>query len=286
MGPLYRHLREVIEALAGRDGIYLRCVVEEYAALLSAYRYEAGARRRSCGMARRLPRLRRLPGFGQHSDGSWFRAYSPDGGPITEPDSGSARPKFNRSPQPPLPIPFLVISTKSTGEERLSLEAARRAGEFVRRHFVERMKFNGGIHDSIYAKPQLVDGESIIFAMQALLVCIGRRKAPTIWKARSAPGVSSSLGFASGMCRCRHDLRSRVSDSDRPDGWPAILPARAISIRWASWLFPDLVELGLASGEALFFRLPNCSRPAATKPSPCRQKRGAMPCLGSRKKDC
>ena len=40
MGPLYRHLREVITALAGRQGVYLRCVVEEYDALLRAYRYE------------------------------------------------------------------------------------------------------------------------------------------------------------------------------------------------------------------------------------------------------
>jgi hypothetical protein len=34
---------------------------------------------------------------------------------------------------------------------------------------VEGLKFNGGIHDSMYAKPQLVDHESIIFAFRALL---------------------------------------------------------------------------------------------------------------------
>lgn len=39
----------------------------------------------------------------------------------------------------------------------------------MREPFVERMRHSGGIHDSIYARPQFVDGESIIFVARALL---------------------------------------------------------------------------------------------------------------------
>ena len=49
------------------------------------------------------------------------------------------------------------------------LTAANLAGEYVRGAFVDGLKFNGGIHDSMYARPQLVDHESIVFCLRALL---------------------------------------------------------------------------------------------------------------------
>ena len=61
MGPLYQLLRDVIELLRDREGAYLRCVAEEYSALIDAYRYEREQRAHSSGMARRLGRFRRVP---------------------------------------------------------------------------------------------------------------------------------------------------------------------------------------------------------------------------------
>ena len=55
-----------------------------------------------------------------------------------------------------------------TGQQRL-LDAAVRAEAFTAEHFVRDMKFNGGIHDSIYSRAQLVDSESILFCLRASL---------------------------------------------------------------------------------------------------------------------
>ncbi|MBV9287632.1 MAG: hypothetical protein JO288_07380, partial [Hyphomicrobiales bacterium] len=167
MGPLYRHLRDVIEALKDKEGGYLRCAVEEYAALLAAYRYEAG---RGAERAHWLAAARAFGEFlvaVQAPDGSWARAYTLAGEPISEPAEWFGQTEVQQKSSTATPVAFLVSLSELTGEARF-LDAARRAGEFVRRHFVDRMRFNGGIHDSIYAKPQLVDGESILFAMQAL----------------------------------------------------------------------------------------------------------------------
>ena len=253
MGPLYRHLREVIEALAGRDGIYLRCVVEEYAAMLSAYRYEAG---RAADRADWLSLCRAFAEFlvsAQNSDGSWFRAYAPDGAPITEPAAWFGQTEVQQKSSTAVPVPLLVDFYEATGEERF-LEAARRAGEFVRLHFVERMKFNGGIHDSIYAKPQLVDGESIIFAMQALLSLYRATKSADYLDGAQRAGRL----VVTWVCLWDVPLPPRSTLARfgfRSTGWMACNSPGAGYIHPMGLLVvPDLVELGLASGEALFFR--------------------------------
>ena len=33
---------------------------------------------------------------------------------------------------------------------------------FVKEYIIDRVRFNGGVHDSIYAKGQLIDNESIL----------------------------------------------------------------------------------------------------------------------------
>jgi hypothetical protein len=168
MGPVYKHMSYAIEPLRGLDGTYLRCMAEEHTALLRAYQSEL---ERGAEHSTWLAVLRSFGEFllaAQEADGSWRRAYGFDGGPITEPRSWFGIAELNQKSSTATAIPLLVGLHRLTGDDRW-LESAIRAERFVAEHFIHGMKHNGGVHDSIYSRAQLVDSESILFAMRAAL---------------------------------------------------------------------------------------------------------------------
>jgi hypothetical protein len=254
MGPIYGHLREVIEALADREGVYLRCLVEEHAGLLAAYRYDAG---RGALHTDWLAVCRVFVDFlisAQNPDGSWIRAYTLGGEAITEPVSWFGQTEAQQKSSTAVAVPLLVAYYEATGDQR-ALDAALRAGEFVRRLFVDRVKFNGGIHDSIYAKPQLVDGESIMFAMSALLHLHRVTKRSDLLEG----AVRAGRLVVTWICLWDvplppHSTLARYGF--RSTGWMACDSPGAGYIHPMGVLaVPDLVELGLASGERLFLQV-------------------------------
>jgi hypothetical protein len=169
MGSVREHMAYAIDALsAAPDGTYLRCVAEEHQALLRAYRseLEAGVEHEDW-----LAVARSFGEFlleAQESDGSWRRAYAFDGTPLIEPRAWFGRAELNQKSSTATAVPFLHELYRVTGEPRWR-DAAVGAALFVAEHFVRRMKFNGGIHDSVYARAQLVDSESILFSLRACL---------------------------------------------------------------------------------------------------------------------
>ena len=173
MGPLYGHLRGVVEALAGaRASIsvasprnMMRCSPP---IAMSRPRGRAtrlaGSRKDLCRLPgihaerRRLvlPRLH----IRRRADHRARELVRPDRSPaeILDRDRGAVSPRS---------LPELT--------RRRKVSRRRPTGRRLRpRDFVDRIRHNGGIHDSIYAKPQLVDGESIMFCMRALLDCTRR----------------------------------------------------------------------------------------------------------------
>jgi hypothetical protein len=169
----------------------------------------------------------------QEPDGSWVRAYTLAGEPITEPIGWFGQTEVQQKSSTATPVAFLASLYELTSDPRL-LEAARRAGEFARVRFLERIRFNGGIHDSIYAKPQLVNGESILFSMQALQHLYRVAKNPDHLEA----AIRASHGFVCGMCLFRRNRLWRGSTFDRRGGWPAMRQERDIFTRWARWPSP------------------------------------------------
>lgn len=168
MGPLSEHLRPVITALRDLEGTYLRCLAEEYTALLIAEELE---RARGVEQPQWLDVAQRFGRFllsAQRADGAFHRAYDFSGRALTEPDFWFGQTDVQQTSSTATVVPFLLRLARRTGDGAC-LAAARRAAEYVGRVFVDGLKHNGGIHDSMYAKPQLVDHESIIFAMRALL---------------------------------------------------------------------------------------------------------------------
>lgn len=166
MGPVYEHMKYAIEPLRRIDGTYLRCMAEEHAALLRVYEAE---QKRGFLHPEWLAAATSFGEFllaSQEPDGSWRRAYDFGGAAVTEPAAWFGETEFNQKSSTATAVPVLAALYRRTGDT-CWLDAAKKAEAFTSRYFITDMKFNGGIHDSIYSRPQLVDSESILFAMRA-----------------------------------------------------------------------------------------------------------------------
>ena len=167
MGPLYKHREFVIKHLKERKGSYLRCMNEDSHALLLAYAFEKDLGYEHTGWLETGKRYGEFLLKTQEADGSWYRAYDMEAKPITVPEIWFGTTAYEQKSSTASTIPFLIKLYELTGDERF-LEAGLKAGRYVKKTFVDGVKFNGGIHDSIYSKGQLVDNESILFPMFGL----------------------------------------------------------------------------------------------------------------------
>jgi hypothetical protein len=156
MGPLYEHLRPVIAALDGREGTYLRCLAEEYAALLLAHDLETAAGADHPAWLAAAITFGRFLVSVQRADGAFHRAYDFAGRPLTEPDFWFGQTDVQQTSSTATVVPFLLHLHRRTGDAAY-LDAAVRAADYAARVFSDGLKHNGGIHDSMYARPQLVD---------------------------------------------------------------------------------------------------------------------------------
>ena len=167
MGPLYDHLRPVIEALSRTDGAYLRGMAEENDALLMCYEFEVQEGRKH---AHWLDAALAFGGFllhAQDDDGGWYRAYDLDEKPMLDPPVWFGARAVELKCSTAVAVPFLVRLWQVTGDDRFQ-ESALRAGRFVAEELVEPVRWSGGIHDSIYGKGMLVDNESVLYCMEAM----------------------------------------------------------------------------------------------------------------------
>lgn len=169
MGPVLDHMRYAVDALsAAPDGTYVRCVAEEHHALLRAYRAERGRGQDHPEWLSTAQSFARFLLQVQEEDGSWRRAYTFAGEPLVEPRAWFGRAELNQKSSTATVVPFLHELHALTGDLAVR-DAAIRAARFVAEHFVRGVSHNGGIHDSIYARAQLVDSESILFSLRACL---------------------------------------------------------------------------------------------------------------------
>jgi hypothetical protein len=168
MGPLYEHREFVIKALREKRGSYLRCMNEDVHALVLIYQFEKSQGRENKEWLEAAKSYAEFLLRTQEADGTWYRAYDIEGKAITDPAIWFGTTIYEQKSSTATSIPFLIELYEITKDERY-LAAATKAGRFVRETIVGGIKFNGGIHDSIYAKGQLIDNESIYFPMIGLL---------------------------------------------------------------------------------------------------------------------
>jgi hypothetical protein len=251
MGPLYQHLQPVIEGLRSQNGMYLRCAAEEYDSLLRAHEHE-----RQNGVEHDQWKAACLK-FGnfllatQQPDGSWVRAYTFEGKAIEQPAAWFGQNDVQRKSSTATVIPFLLSLYKLT-EDQQWLTAAVRAGNFVQDNYIDQIKFNGGVHDSLYVKPQLIDGESIMFACKALWQLYQTTAEEQYLEAtiRAAQLVVTWV--------CLWDVPLPVDSTlatfgFRSTGWMACdSPAAGYVHPMGLLAVPELVEIGLETGVDVF----------------------------------
>ena len=168
MGPLYNYRKEVIDTLAQRKGAYLRCMNEDVISLLRFYLLEKDRKEAHDGWREAIQSYGEFLLRTQEEDGSWYRAYDLDGRPVTEPELWFGGTVYEKKSSTGTSISLLVELYRMTQDERY-LAAAEKAGRFVGEFIIDRVRFNGGVHDSIYAKGQLIDNESILYPMLGML---------------------------------------------------------------------------------------------------------------------
>lgn len=248
MGPVYDHMKYAIEPLRTLDGTYLRCMAEEHGALLRAYEAEKA---RGFDHASWLQAATKFGEFlltAQEADGSWRRAYDFEAQGITEPRAWFGETELNQKSSTATAVPVLATLARLTGEERWTA-AARAAERFTAEHYVAELKFNGGIHDSIYSRAQLVDSESILFAMRASL---------TVWQQTADPAALASAVDAAKVLSTWIYLwdvplppsSTLARNGFRSTGWSACDTCGAGYIHpYEIHAVPDLFELAIAADD-------------------------------------
>ncbi len=168
MGPLYEYRKEIIDTLLPLKGAYLRCMNEDVTALLRLYIYEKEHGREHTSWKEAILNYADFLLRTQEEDGGWYRAYDLGGKPILEPKLWFGGTIYEQKSSTGTSISFLTELYQLTGEKKY-LDAAYKAGLFVKEYIIDRVRFNGGVHDSIYAKGQLIDNESILYPMFGML---------------------------------------------------------------------------------------------------------------------
>jgi hypothetical protein len=119
----------------------------------------------------------------QAQDGSWFRAYAPDGDGLTSPPAWFGSSYTERKTGTIFPIAVLTTLHRITGDERY-LEAVRASADFIITTFVEPVAYAGGLNDTTHIKSVKTDSVGVMFVMRSL------------WKAHDATGDPRYLDAA------------------------------------------------------------------------------------------
>ncbi|MCW2847928.1 MAG: hypothetical protein JWR90_1902 [Marmoricola sp.] len=158
LSPIARELR-------GLEGNYLRTMCESVYPLLLTY--EATGRVE----AKWLEAGQRFGEFllsTQAEDGSWYRAYDPQGEGLTSPAAWFGASYAEQKSGTIFPIPILAALHRLTGKDRYKAAAAK-AADFIIDTFVGPTLYMGGLNDTTHIKSVKTDSVGVMFVMRSLL---------------------------------------------------------------------------------------------------------------------
>ena len=171
--PIAAQLREV-------EGNYLRTMCESIHPMLLAYELTP---RGHDSWLRAAERFGEFLLASQADDGSWFRAYTPEGEGLSSPAAWFGGGYAELKTGTIFPCPVLVALHRITGDERF-LAAARRAADFIIDTYVEPVLYAGGLNDTTHVKSVKTDSVGVMFLMRSL------------WKTHEATGETRYLDAA------------------------------------------------------------------------------------------
>ena len=200
------------------------------------------------------PCLEAACGFGdfllriQNRDGSWYRAYTPDGRAILAPEEWfGASERANKSSTSAV-IPFLLELARATGASEYR-RAATRGGEWLLAEVVECIDYRGGTLDN----PNVVDKEGMAYAMSALLRLHDAIGAPEFLEgALRAGGLSVTWNY---LWDVPFEEGTRLADCDfKSRGWGgiSILWGAGVVDTYSLWFLAEWMRLGELTGRGIF----------------------------------
>lgn len=161
LAPVAAQLRDV-------PGNYTRTMCEAVLGILYAYEEE---RRHGVDQPEWLRAAERFGDFllsTQQPDGSWYRTYSPDGRPLTEPAEWFGGSALEQASGTIFPIPVLAALHRLLGGEQYA-SAALRAADYIAETYVPDVLYCGGLNDTAQLKSVKVDSTGVLFAMRSLI---------------------------------------------------------------------------------------------------------------------
>lgn len=188
----------------------------------------------------------------QEADGSWFRAYAPDGRPIVDSTWFGSRYGSGKSATGTV-VPFLTSLARLTGNARLN-DSARRAADFVLSTHVARAEYRGGTLDN----PNLVDKEAAFIAMRALLAVAGTDSGD---RSRYEDGARQAAEIAitwHSIWEVPNVPETPLARADvRSVGWGGINSVWGVGVTdiYSLFFIADLHRLGVLLGNDRFVRM-------------------------------
>jgi hypothetical protein len=159
--PVARELRHV-------EGNYTRTMCESIYPILLAYRVEAAHGHTHEAWLAAGRRFGEFLLATQNQDGSWHRAYAPDGTPLTSPSSWFGSTDIERKSGTIFPVEVLLMLDELTDDAKW-LAAAERAGAFIADAIVAPVRYAGGLNDTTHIKSVKTDSVGVMFAMRSLI---------------------------------------------------------------------------------------------------------------------
>ncbi|MFT4285044.1 MAG: hypothetical protein QM598_09465 [Protaetiibacter sp.] len=204
-------------------------------------RWEAAA----LGLARFLVRV-------QNADGSWYRAYAPDGRPIVGDDWFGDVERTGKSATAAV-VPYLLAAVPLAGDAGGALaDAARRAGSYVQEAATARAEYRGGTLDN----PNDVDKEAAFLAMRALLA-LEEAGVEGDWRDAAVQAAWFALGWHS-LWPVPNVPATPVAEAGvRSVGWGGINSVWGVGVTDIYSLFfaGELHRLGVRAGVPEFVRV-------------------------------
>ncbi len=220
-------LMETAEHLRGKDGNYVRTMVEAMHYLMLCYQIEAewgeyhedwlGAVIKFCDAMVEI----------QNENGSWNRAYDMDKKPISEPANWFGSNELERGSGSIFPIQILALlyghmekespNTCPCGADGLRMprdakgeqyrNAIQKAADFISTRYVKEVLYVGGLNDTTHKKSVKIDAVGVMYAMRSLLTaydCI--REPGYLTGARDAARILGSWTYLWDIPFCGETL--------------------------------------------------------------------------------
>ncbi|TDE07918.1 hypothetical protein [Jiangella asiatica] len=192
----------------------------------------------------------------QDDDGAWYRAYTPDGDPVTGGEWFGTSPAAGKTATSTV-VPFLLaVARQATGchpeAARRYRDAAIRAGEYVLRHSVALDDYRGGTLDN----PNVVDKEAAFLVMSAALA-LHEATGESRWLDAARRSATQAVTWHSIWTVPNIDGTEVATAGVRSVGWGGInsIWGAGVTDIYSLFFAADLVRLARLADDQLFARV-------------------------------